>query len=460
MLATVAGDGEADMVDQVVSIRFQAQDSGEDDLTWGQGDLWEAMRRMGTWLPIGGVRPLGPGASVDSVADGLQFLLQRHQSLRTRLRIGAGGRARQVVAGSGEVPLELVEAAPGDDPAKVAEQVAQRFRSDPYDFTTDWPVRLAVIRQHGRLTHQVMIMCHLVTDAAGAKAMAADLAARDPRTSADASPVTGLQPLAQARWQRSPAGQRLSEAALRHWEHWLRTIPPDRFADATGARRPRYWQVGFRSPAMFLAVRAYAERTGAAVASVLMTLFAVALTRTSGVNPAVTRVLVNNRFRPGLASVVAPLTHAGLLVVDVEGTTVDEALTATRRRALATYKYAYYDPYRMLELVERVGRERGEPVDIGCFLNDRRMRPDELADAPVPTREQVRSALPLTRLRCEVQQDEPLERLFVHVNDSPDAVDLTVLTDTHYLPPATLEAFLRCMEDVAVAAAFDPSARC
>jgi hypothetical protein len=448
------------MVDQVFPIRFEAGDAGEDDLTWGQADLWEAMRRMRTWLPIGGVRPAPPGTTVGSVAADLQFLLSRHQALRTRLRIGAGGRARQVVASSGTVPLEVVDAGPGDDPAKVAEQVAERFRTARYDFATDWPVRVAVVRHRDTLTHQVTVMCHLVTDGAGAKAMLADLAGRKQRTGEAAGPVPGRQPLAQARWQRSPAGQRQSGAALRHWERWLRTIPPSRFGDSADPRSPRYWQVGFESPAMFLAVRAYADRTGADVASVLMTLFAVALVRASGVNPAVTRVMVNNRFRPGLAGVVAPISHAGLLVVDVAGVTVDEALARARRQAFATYKYAYYDPYRMLELTDRIGRERGEAVDIGCFFNDRRLRPQELAGAPVPTREQVHAALPLSRFRCELQQDEPLERLFVHVNDSPDAVDLTVLADTHYLAPADLEALIRGMEDIAVAAAFDPSTRC
>jgi hypothetical protein len=209
---------------------------------------------------------------------------------------------------------------------------------------------------------------------------------------------------------------------------------------------------------MHLAVRAIAARTGADTSSVLLTLFAVALVRASGVHPAVTRVLVNNRFRPGLADVVAPLTQAGLLVVDVAGVTVDEAVARTRPRTMATYKYAYYDPYRMLELVDRVGRERGEPVDIGCFFNDRRLVRQEQPGGPVPTPAEIRAALPDSRLRCLLQQDEPMERLFVSADHDPDAVDLDILTDTHYLAPAGLAALVRGMEEVAVAAAGDPAA--
>jgi hypothetical protein len=446
------------MAGQVRLVPFQGEGAGEEELTWGQGDLWEAMRRLRSWLPVGGANPLPPGSTVDRVVADLRFLIGRHPSLRTRLRVGPEGRARQVLSSAGEISLEVVDAAPGDDPAAVAEEVAQRFRAAAFDFTTDWPVRAAVIRHRRVLTHRVLVMCHLVTDAGGAAAMQADLAGRDPATGAAAGPAAGQQPLAQARWQRSPAGQRQSAAALRHWERWLRTIPPRRFGDSTDPRRPRYWQLGFHSRAMHLAVRAIAARTGADTSSVLLTLFAVALVRASGVHPAVTRVLVNNRFRPGLADVVAPLTQAGLLVVDVAGVTVDEAVARTRQRTMATYKYAYYDPYRMLELVDRVGRERGEPVDIGCFFNDRRLVRQEQPGGPVPTPAEIRAALPDSRLRCLLQQDEPMERLFVSADHDPDAVDLDILTDTHYLAPAGLAALVRGMEEVAVAAAGDPAA--
>jgi hypothetical protein len=439
-----------------VSLTFDLDDAGEEELTWGQADLWLAMRRMRTWLPIGGVSVLPAGATVDRIVDNLRFLVGRHQSLRTRLRLPPGQPARQVVTGSGAIPVEVLETATGEDPAKLAEQVEQRFRETGYDFTADWPIRTAVIRHHGVPTHHVFIMCHLVTDVSGMVTMRTDVAARDPVTGRATTPAA-QQPLELARWQRSPAGQRLSEAALRRWEEWLRTVPPSRFGDSPDPRRPRYWQVGFRSPALRLAVRALAARTGVDAGTVLLALFAVAVARTSGVNPAVTRVLVNNRFRPSLTNVVAPISHGGLLVVDVANTTVDEVLARTRRWAMSTYKYAYYDPYRMQELVDRVGLERGQPVDIGCFFNDRRVAREEPADGPIPARADVLAALPHSTYRCELQQDEPLERLFVHVNDAPDAVDLTVLTDTHYIAPADLQALICGMEELAVTAAFDPA---
>jgi hypothetical protein len=300
--------------------------------------------------------------------------------------------------------------------------------------------------------------------------MMADLAARDPVTGEAATPPSPMQPMAQARWQRSPAGQRVSEAAIRYMDTLARTMPPRRFGNSTDPRGPRYWEIGFSSPASHLAAKAIGSRTGTDPGTVLLTCFAVSLAQVSGTNPAVTHVLVNNRFRPGLAHVVAPLGQAALLVVDVGGVSFDEALARTRRRAMAAYKHAYYDPYRKtyirwarepegMEL--RIGRERGEEIEIGCFLNDRRLatlQGGQSRHERVPTSGEVRAALTRTTLRHDRQQDEATEKLFVHVNDVPDTIDITAQVDTHHISPSDVEALLRGMERVAVDAAFDGTA--
>ena len=64
-----------------------------------------------------------------------------------------------------------------------------------------------------------------------------------------------MQPLEQARWQGSPAGRKQSAAALRHWEKALRAIAPRRFPGPIDPRRPRHWQAGFTSRALYLAAR-------------------------------------------------------------------------------------------------------------------------------------------------------------------------------------------------------------
>lgn len=454
-----------DRVERVL-VRFEGEGSGVEELSWGQLTLYEAMDRQDTWLPIGATVPLPPETTVEQVVDCLQFWMGRYQTMRTRLRFDPDG-PKQVVSRAGEIELEVVDAGDADDPAKVAQEVEQRFRDTPYDFTTQWPVRVAVIRHRGVLTHQVMIMCHLVADVAGGQVMMADLAARDPVTGAAATPPPRMQPMEQARWQRSPAGQRVSEAAIRYMDDLARTIPPRRFGNSTDPRQPRYWEIGFTSPATYLATRAISSRTGVDSGAVLLTCFLVSLARVSRTNPAVTHVLVNNRFRPGLADVVAPHTQGALLVVDVGGISFDEALARTRRRAMAAYKHAYYDPYRKTYIrwarqpegmEQRIGRERGEEIEIGCFFNDRRLAVlsgEAGSEEGAPTPEEVRAAQARTTLRHQRQQDQPTEKLLVHINDVPDTIDITVQADTHHISPSDVEALLRGLEEVAVSAAFD-----
>jgi hypothetical protein len=427
-----------------VAVTFAGEGAGIAELSWGQRELWGGMQRQKTWMPLRAIRPLPPGTTLDQIIGDLRYLVGRHQSLRTRLRFDPDG-VKQVVASAGELTMEIVDAQPGADPAAVAQRVAQRLWDTDYDFVSEWPVRVAVIRHRGVLRQLVWVMCHLVTDAFGATVMLADLAKRP------AGPPAGLPPLAQARWQRSPAGQRQCQAVLRHWERQLRTAPARRFPATASRPSPRFWHGSFTSPALHLAARAIAARAQVDDAPVLLAVFAVALARVTGIHPVVTRVVVSNRFRPHLAETVGPISQSGLLTIDVRDATVDEIVRRTERRTMATYKYAYYDPYQMDELVARVGRERGEEIDLACFFNDRRAAPAEDA---VPTAEQLLAARPQTSFEWVDKQDErPYERLFVHLDDVPGTVSMSVFIDSHHVAPADVEACLRGMEQVAVTAA-------
>jgi hypothetical protein len=437
-------------------VPFVGEGCGVERLSWGQQDLFDAMQRQQSWLPLGAVMPLAPGTTLDGAEADLRFLVSRNQTMRTRLRFGADGE-RQVVSGTGEFALDVVDVLDCGDPAVVADDVATAYQESDYDFTTEWPVRMAVVRHKGVLTHRVTVVCHLVTDGHGARLMWADLASRDPVTGEASTPPAPMQPMEQARWQRTEAGERHCQAALRHWDRLLRTVPARRFPDQVDRGSPRHWQGRFRSPALQLAIRSITARTEVDSASVLLALYAIAVGRLTGINPVVARVLVGNRFRPGLDRAVSPITQPGLCVLDLAGITIDEAARLARRTAFVAYKYAYYDMRRMEELIARVGRERGEQIDLTCYLNDRRFGRTDGMLGPPPAPEQLRAAVPRSTFEWERKEDEPFERLFLHVNYAPDEADFTICADTHYLSPAEMQACVRKMESAAVAAALDPA---
>jgi hypothetical protein len=419
-----------------VMVDFAGDGAGTGELSWGQKENWHRIVELRIWAPLGGVNPLPPGATLDDMTDTLRYLMSRHQSLRTRIRLD-DGRPVQVVFGSGEIPLEIVDAGDDADPAVVAESVTGRYRDTPMDFTAEWPLRTAVIRHLGQLTHVVTLVSHLATDAGGIVLMMAELAART------STPVDGMPPLAQAAWQRSPAGRRHNEAALRYWDSILRTIEPHRFHEQP-EHSPRYWHGEFTSPVLLPAVRAISDRSGLGTSTVFLALFAVALTEVTGINPVVMRPIVSNRFRPGLAGVVCTVAQAGLCVLDVAGVPFDEALRRVQRSVINAYKYAYFDHEDMVALRQRVERERGTAIDTRCFLNDRHgvLPNGMLSDARPGEFRWVRG-----------QDDPPFERLFVEIDDVPDAIRVTLHLDTRSISLADAEALARGIETTALTAA-------
>lgn len=435
-----------------IMVAFEGEGAGEGELAWGQSENWSAIVSQKTWIPLGGVKPLPAGTTVEDIADELRYLMSRYQPMRTRLRFDAQGRPTQVVYGSGEVPLEIVDA--GDaHPGEVAEAVCDRYRSTDLDFAKEWPIRMAVVHQRGQLTHMAVLVSHFVTDAAGAVVMMTEVAAREN------APAPAMQPLAQASWQQSPAGRRQNDASLRYWEGILRTIDPRRFNEPPDQNQPRYWQAEFNSPAMLPAVRAIAERSGLESSTILLAVFAVALNEITGINPVVVRPMVSNRFRPGLANVVCTLAQAGLCVLDVADASFDEALQRVQRSVMNAYKHAYFDHADMVDLRARIARERGTDLDTACYFNDRRGASRQQETGPVLTPRQIRDALPRTTFEWILGQDSPsFEPLFVHIDDVPDTIQVTIYLDTRSVSLADGEALVRGMEAVTVAALGPPEA--
>jgi hypothetical protein len=442
------------VTDEVV-VAFAGTGAGTGELTWAQRGLWRAMQLTGSSMPLGGVTPpLPPGTTVEDMARVLAFAMSRHPALRTRMRTGAGPLPEQDVAADGEAALTVVEAG-ADDPAEVAEALRARWEGTVFDYAAEWPVRMGVVTAGGEARHLVAVYCHLALDLHGLELLIGDLSTMDLRTGRSDAPPPGTTPLALARRQAGPAAQRQSTASLRHWEHVLRAIPSRRLPGSSVRREPRWPELGYSSVAALHALRILVARTGLNTGPLLLAACAVGLTRVTRTDPAVLQVLVNNRFRPGLADAVTPLTQSSLVCVPVGGDPLAEVAARAQRETVRAAKNAYYDPLRLDELYETVDVERHEDVDVDCFFNDRRRaaRHDEFD--VVPTAADVRDALERSTPRLDRELERFDHRLFVHVNDVPDALDWTVCADSHHLAASDAEALLVAMEGALVEAALN-----
>jgi Condensation domain len=460
--------GVADrVVAERILVPFDGEGSGTGELSWGQKTAWRGVLMRGGTIWLVGVYPVPAGKTVDDLAADLAFLVSRHQALRTRLLVRGNDDVQQVVASSGEIWLDVVDAQDDEDPYKVAEAVEESYDAYDRDYANDWPVRWTVVRHRGVLAYRVVAMCHTSVDGFATLTINSDLVRRDSEAGAAMAPVTAMSALEQARLQTSPAGQRRSAAVERHWERVLRTIPPRRFPESVDKREPRYGYVDFSSRALYLAIQAVAARTEHDTSPVLLAAFAAGLARISGINPAVPRLMVHNRFRPRLGDSVSPLSQTCPCVIDIADMTFDEAVRRTYHASLSAFKNAYFEPVRIREILAAVSQERGEEVDVNLLYNDRRSTGSDGeagesagmgrgVTGSLPTQEEVQAALPLTTMSWE-ESDDPLDAFHVHIIPATDVIRILVFFDTHYVALTDTEAVLRHMEAVAVGAAFNPS---
>jgi hypothetical protein len=326
---------------------------------------------------------------------------------------------------------------------------------------------MTVVRHRGVPRYEILAFCHTSADGFSLFPVMVDRQSRDPVTGAAAGPVTAMTPREQAAWQTSAAGQRRSAAVERHWDRVLRTIPASRFPESADKREPRFWRATFSSPALFRALQVIADRTGHDTSPILLAAFAVGLAGVSGINPAVPRLMVNNRFRPRLAESVGPLSQTCPCVIDVAGATFYEAVDRTYQASLAAYKNSYFEPARIREILAAASAERGQEIDVNLLYNDRRStgHPGEVGESagmgrgvtePLATPEELRGATALTTIEWE-QSDDPMDVFHLHVAGAEDTIRILILFDTHYVSPGDTEALLRRMESVTVAAAIDPA---
>ena len=172
--------------------------------------------------------------------------------------------------------------------------------------------------------------------------------------------------------------------------------------------------------------------------------------------------MVNNRFRSGLADVIAPLAQNSVITIDVSDTTIDEVVARARGAALTAGMRAYYDPDDLGEVMARLDAERGHPATVTCRVNDQRamvMRADEQPDLAEVTPERIRQRLEESALTWLGPRENVHEQANILIENRPDVVSLYLIWDLWSLTTGQVEAVLRGVEAIAVEAAFDPGAR-
>lgn len=452
--------------DRVV-VQFTGAQAGAEPLTWGQKAIYEDMQASGNQFSMPGRMKLPEGSTPEDAAALLNGLMSRHAALRMRLGADGAGRLCQRVAASGQIGLDILTLPDDTDRAGIERYIDHLWDTWPlarFDFYRDWPLRMAVLRHRGACLHLVWVLSHLVADGG------AHLLLLDDMLAAGAAGRGVSEPrrpdiLDVARGEQALQLRQLSGRAMRYWETQLRQIPAQTFGEPTHPRDQagqRYWQGRFSSPAAHLAILAIAKRTGTDVTRVTLAVIATAIGRATGVHPLTIKVMLNNRFRPGLGDVIAPIAENSVLTIDAAGASVDEVVARARGASLTAGMRAYYDPDDLREVMARLDAERGYPARVTCRINDQRSmitRADEKASLTEVTPERVRQRLAETSLTWLGPRENMHEQVNILVEPRPPGVvSLHMMWDRWSLTNEQVEALLRGVEEVAVEAAFDPAA--
>ncbi len=450
---------------EAIPVRFSGPGAGCGPLTWGQQQVLIEMADSGQTLNMTDAQVLPHPAPVSEVAQQLAALMSRLPSLRTRIPAGPDGRPQQVAAESGEMFLhvaDVADSAPEEEAITCANTIWRSQMLTPVDLARDWLMQMAVVRQRGLARYWVWTIHHLVGDGKTIPVLQGELGYGMLAGCPAATGTMSMLELAQL--ERTPRLQAVSKRAMRYWEAQLERLPPLTFGAARypGRLGQRYWHGNFNSAAAYLGTLAIARQTGTDTSRVLLALLAIAIGRATGVSPLTTKYLVNNRYRPGYADIMAPLSMSVPLTVDVSGVSVAEAIARTRRAATAAAMFGYYDPEHVAELTGRLDARRGYPAQVAIHINDPRTHVRPAAEAAARTREitarDIQDALGETWFSWDgtVPGGYYTDQAFLTIREEPDTVLLQFVFDMACFTEAQAEGLAHEIERVAIDAAADP----
>lgn len=439
-----------------VRLSFSSGQDAVAPLTWAQRAMWGPIMWFGAEanqfnlaralvLP----RPVGSGRALAA----LRGLIEGHETFRTRFA-ESGGEPRQLVSASGEYQVMLV----GDrgSPKKASEGAAVALRQDAFDHEAEWPLRVAyMVDGEHRITAIAVVGSHLAFDNWAFQRFA-DLLLHEltqeegmaGRAAVDQDGAGPLQPVEQAAYQASAAGERQNQQGLGHWERGLSAAPASMFdmprAETGDFPIERYL---LDSTAVTAAATALARRTGTSVPTVLLCLATLALTAYAAHDRCVLKLVAGNRLDRRQQQLIALNTLNACLNVTVDDTDLLTAFRRVHRLALEAYSRVQCDPVAVDELITAAGRRRGVSFDLSVYFNSVQTGSDwrpAASDIGTAKLTELRRGSRFLSLRPLSKSDT---KFFLTVIDTGGGVSqLHLLADTAYLPGPVGEAILRGIE--------------
>ncbi|MDV2116714.1 condensation domain-containing protein, partial [Alcaligenes faecalis] len=247
----------------------------------------------------------------------VEQLVQRHGVLRTGFEVQADGQIRQRLQQTSTIALEYRQS--GGSALQTREQIIQDFCARPFDLLAGPAQRALLISQSAQQHVLVLVMHHIISDAASMQILLDDLgalyAALQGKGAQPDDPV--LHYVDYAAWQSSTKAASHIEA-MAYWqktlgsEHPVLALPYDFPAQVAGTRQAAHHDVSIE-PRRGEQLRQLAGQVGATPFVVLMAALHVMLHRYTGQASIRLGVPVSLRDQVGLERMVGFLANTVVL---------------------------------------------------------------------------------------------------------------------------------------------------
>ncbi|MEU8372048.1 AMP-binding protein [Micromonospora sp. NPDC048894] len=450
--STPTGVGQPVAPDTAIQARFAGAPTASAPLTWGQVAMYRPMQWFGEAskdFNIRRVLRLTAPAPAERVTAAWSELVLRHQVLRT-LMTDDGDGPRQHLRADGTYP-PLVRDTTADALPQAADDAAAELAGTAFQLDREWPVRWALLRVDGLVEAVAVAASHVSLDAWSLELLLAEL-----RTLVDgerALPAPGWQPLDQAGYEASPAGQRRARQSLAYWRARLPAVPHRIFDGPEhdgGALPVVTWRM--ESTAVAAAAATLAERTGASSSTVVLTAALLVQAALTGRDRAVVKLIAGNRNTPRQRQLATGIAQNALLVFDVGDGDVEDAVRRCYRDSTESYFHATYPPEALDDLIAAEGAQ----ADLSVYFNDSRMGREFDPPTGTPDRATLEELAAHTTVRQLTAVARHDMTFFLAMPHLAGGCALHLLADTRRVPAATCLRALRGIETLLCEAVLRP----
>jgi len=381
--------------------------------------------------------PLPSGCDAGHVRAALNYLVRRHEGLRTVYDLDTHPWPRQRVEPA--APLTILEVTTEDDGTPAPAQMLPDLVERPFDIGREWPIRACMITTGGRLRRLHLVFNHLSFDHVSFdvlhRELEAVLEARIAGRAATLPPVLD-QPVDLA-WYEMSQPDGTVEAALAPWRAEVARLPADIYARRR--RSPAAGAVAAHSasltvPSLLSDARAIAVRHQAWPSAVHLAAYAVTMAGYTAEPLISCGLYASQREASGFRAVLTCMSYPGLVRLDLAG---DPPFSEVVRRAakrvgwLMTHAHIPHD--RIIEMISRESSRRGQPLRIASEVN-----------FLVRTRMSFRASRDrLTWNAAPTQWAKAGSDLYLRIFEWSDGITLTLQVMDEVMDRGAVEQFLR-----------------